>query len=439
MSVQVEKLENSTAKLTIEVSAENFEAAMQKAYLKVKGNIQLQGFRKGHAPRAMVEKMYGPGVFYEDAANFAMQEAYPKAAEEADVTITSHPEIDIVQIEKGKPFIFTATVATKPEVTLGQYKGLEVEEQDVQVTEEEIEAELKKTQEKNAREIHVEDRPVADGDTAVIDFEGFVDGVAFDGGKGENFDLVIGSHSFIDNFEEQLIGKNIGEEVEVHVTFPDPYQAKELAGKPALFKVTVKAIRTKELPELDDEFASEVSDFETLGEYKASVKTELSEKKEKEAQTKKENEAVEKAVANATMQIADLMIQTEAERMVDEFGNRLQQQGLTMEQYMQYTGMDQKSMADQMKPQAEERIRTRLVLEAIVSAENIEASDEEVEEEIKKMAENYKLEESAIKEYLGDAGIKSMKMDLAVQKAVTLLADTAVETEKKAEEEAEDK
>ena len=425
MSVQVENLEKSMAKLTIEVSAEQFEAAMQKAYIKNKGRIQLPGFRKGKAPRAMIEKMYGAGIFYEDAANEIIPEAYEEAAKESGLVITSQPEIDVTQIEKGKSFIFTATVAVKPEVTLGEYKGLEYEAQPVEVTDEEVEEELKKVQNQQARTVTVEDRPVADGDIVTIDYEGFVDGTAFAGGKGTDYDLTIGSHSFIDTFEEQLVGKNAGEETEVNVTFPEQYHEASLAGKPATFKVTVKAIKAKELPELDDEFASEVSDFETLHEYKADLKAKALERKEKEAKTAKQNALVDKAVENASMEIADAMITSQARNMANDFAQRLQMQGMTVDQYLQYTGLTREALVDQMKPQAETRIKNRLVLEAIAKAENIEVSDEEVEAEMQKMADAYKMELDKVKEYLGEAGKDSLKDDLAVQKAVDLIVDSA--------------
>ena len=425
MSVQVENLEKSMAKLTIEVSAEQFEAAMQKAYIKNKGRIQLPGFRKGKAPRAMIEKMYGAGIFYEDAANEIIPEAYEEAAKESGLVITSQPEIDVTQIEKGKSFIFTATVAVKPEVTLGEYKGLEYEAQPVEVTDEEVEEELKKVQNQQARTVTVEDRPVADGDIVTIDYEGFVDGTAFAGGKGTDYDLTIGSHSFIDTFEEQLVGKNAGEETEVNVTFPEQYHEASLAGKPATFKVTVKAIKAKELPELDDEFASEVSDFETLDEYKSDLKTKALERKEKEAKTAKQNALVDKAVENASMEIADAMITSQARNMANDFAQRLQMQGMTVDQYLQYTGLTREALVDQMKPQAETRIKNRLVLEAIAKAENIEVSDEEVEAEMQKMADAYKMELDKVKEYLGEAGKDSLKDDLAVQKAVDLIVDSA--------------
>ena len=439
MSVQIEKLEKSMAKLTIEASAEDFEKAMQQAYVKMRGQIAIPGFRKGKAPRAMVEKMYGAGVFYEDAANAIIPGAYEEAAKESGLEIVSQPEIDIVQVEKGKPFIFTASVALKPEVTLGQYKGLTAEVAPVTVNDSEVELELKRVQEQNARIVPVEDRPVANGDIAVIDYEGFCDGVAFEGGKGTDHELTIGSHSFIDTFEEQLIGKNAGEECEVNVTFPAEYHAAELAGKPAVFKVTVKAIKVNELPELDDDFASDVSDFETLEEYKESLKKDVEERKIKNNKTDAENDLVEQAIDNASFELPAPMVETQARQMVDEFAQRLQYQGMNMQQYLQYTGMNVQQMIDQMKPQAEKRISTRLVLEAIVAAENITAADEDLEKELSTMAASYNMEVDKIKEIMGEDGLKGMKDDLAVQKAVDFLYANAVITEKAAEAAAEEK
>lgn len=432
MSVQVENLEKSMAKLTIEVSAEQFEAAMQKAYIKNKGRIQLPGFRKGKAPRAMIEKMYGAGIFYEDAANEIIPEAYEEAAKESGLVITSQPEIDVTQIEKGKSFIFTATVAVKPEVTLGEYKGLEYEAQPVEVTDEEVEEELKKVQNQQARTVTVEDRPVADGDIVTIDYEGFVDGTAFAGGKGTDYDLTIGSHSFIDTFEEQLVGKNAGEETEVNVTFPEQYHEASLAGKPATFKVTVKAIKAKELPELDDEFASEVSDFETLDEYKADLKAKALERKEKEAKTAKQNALVDKAVENASMEIADAMITSQARNMANDFAQRLQMQGMNLDMYCQYTGQTPASMLESVKPQALKRIQSRLVLEAVAAAEKIEASEEDFENEVQKMAESYKMEADKVKEIMGEAGKKQIMEDLAVSKAADFVRENAKEKKAKA-------
>lgn len=440
MSVQVENLEKNMAKLTIEVSAEELEKAIQAAYMKQKSQISLPGFRKGKVPRHMIEKMYGAEIFFEDAANMLINQEYPKAVDESGVDIVSRPTIDITQLEKGKSFIFTAEVAVKPEVTLGKYMGVQVTKIDTSVTEEEVMAEIDRERESNARMITVEDRPVADGDTAVIDFEGFVDGVAFEGGKGENHSLVIGSHSFIDTFEEQLVGKNAGEEVEVNVTFPEEYHAAELAGKPAVFKVKINEIKAKELPELDDEFAQDVSEFDTLAEYKESVEKKLVERKEADAKRTKEDEAIQKIIDKSKMEIPDAMVDTQTRSMVDDFANRIAQQGLSMEQYMQFTGMTVEKMMEQMKPEALKRIQSSLVLEAVAKEENIEVSDEEVDEELKKMAEMYGMEVEKLKEYMGDAEKDSMKKDMAIQKAVDLIMENIKERAKpksKKEKEAE--
>lgn len=438
MSVQVENLEKNMAKLTIEVSAEELEKAIQAAYMKQKGKISLPGFRKGKVPRNMIEKMYGTEIFFEDAANILISQEYPKAIDESGVDIVSSPAIDVTQIEAGKPFIFTAEVAVKPEVTLGKYVGVQVTKVDTSVTEEEILAEIDKERESNARTVTIEDRPIADGDTAVIDYEGFVDGVAFEGGKGENHSLVIGSHSFIDNFEEQLIGKNVGEETEVNVTFPAEYHADDLAGKPAVFKVKINEIKAKELPELDDEFAQDISEFDTLAEYKESVEKKLAERKEADAKRTKEDEAIQKIIDKSEMDIPEAMIETQTRSMVDDFANRIAQQGLSMEQYLQFTGMDVEKMMEQMKPEALKRIQSSLVLEAIAKEENIQVSDEEVEEELTKMAGMYGMEVEKLKEYMGDAQTESMKKDMAIQKAVELIMENVKEKAKsKKEKEAE--
>lgn len=425
MSLQVEKLEKNMAKITVEVPAEKFVEAINAAYKKNKNRFAIPGFRKGKAPQAMIEKMYGVGVFYEDAANEAIDSTYADALKESGLDIVSRPEIDVVQIEKGKDFIYTALVAVKPEVTLGDYKGIEVEKASAEVTAEDVEAELKKVQDQNARLITVEDRAVADGDQTVIDFEGFVDGEAFEGGKGTDYPLTIGSHSFIDTFEEQLIGKNIGEEAEVNVTFPTEYHAENLAGKPALFKVTVKEIKVKELPELNDEFAGEVSEFETLEEYKNDLQAKLVERKEKEAATENENRVIAKVVENASMEIPDAMVESQVMNMVQDYARRMQSQGLSLEQYLQFTGQTMDQMKEQMKPQAVKRIETRLVLEAVVNAENITVSDEAVEEELAKMAEAYQMEVDKLKEYMGEFEKNQMKEDLAVQEAVDFLVAEA--------------
>lgn len=427
MSLQVEKLEKNMAKLTIETSAEDFEAAIEKAYQKNKGKMNVQGFRKGKAPRKVIEKMYGAGIFCEEAANILIPEAYGKALDECDLDIVSQPSIDVVQIEAGKPFIFTAEVAVKPEVTLGTYKGVEVEKQDIAVTDEEVTAEIDRVREQNARTITVEDRAVQDKDQTVIDFEGFVDGEAFEGGKGEDYPLTIGSHSFIDTFEEQLIGKNIGDEVEVNVTFPEDYHSQELAGKKAMFKVNIKSITAKELPELDDDFAQDVSDCETVDAYKEQVKSDLTKRKEDAAKAAKEEEVVTKIIEDAKMDIPDPMIDTQVRQMVDDFARRIQAQGLSIEQYFQFTGMEPQVFLEQMKPQALKRIQSRLVLEAVVAAEKIEASEADVEEEMKKMAEAYNMELDKVKELIGDEQKKQLAEDIAVQKAAEFVVENATE------------
>ena len=389
MSVKVETLEKNMAKLVIEVPAEELEKALQAAYNKNKSKISIPGFRKGKVPRQMVEKMYGPGFFYEDAANMLIPVEYEKAADECGLELVSRPVIDIEQIEKVKPFIFTAEVAVKPEVTLGEYKGLEVAKTDVEVSDEEVAAELEKEREKNARTISVEDRAVENGDMIMLDFEGFVNGVAFDGGKGENYPLTIGSNAFIPGFEEQLVGAKIGEDVEVNVTFPEEYQAPELAGCAAVFKCKVNEIKVKELPELDDDFAQDVSKFDTLDEYKEDVKAKLAANKADAAKRAKEDAVIEKIIENAQMDIPEAMIDTQARQLVDEFAQRIQAQGLSFEQYLQFTGMTLDTALEQMKPNAVKRIQSRLVLEAVVKAENIEVSDEEVNAELEKMAGKY--------------------------------------------------
>ncbi len=430
MGLQVEKLENNMAKLTIEVPAEKLEEAIQKAYNKNKNKISVPGFRKGKVPRQIIERMYGKEVFYEDAANELIPDAYAKALEECEEKIVSSPKIDVTQIEAGKPFIFTAEVALKPEVKLGKYKGVKVEKQVIEVTEDEINAEIEKERESNARTIEVEGRSIENGDIATIDFEGFVDGEAFEGGKGENYPLTIGSGSFIPGFEEQLIGKNKEEEVEVHITFPEDYHAEDLKGKDALFKVAVKEVKTKELPELNDEFASEVSEFETLAEYKEDIRKKLTEKKEKEAKNAKEEAVIDAIIADAAMDIPDAMMETQQRQIVDEFAQRLQMQGLSLEQYFQFTGLDGQKLLEQVKPQAERKIKSRLVLEAVVAAEGIEPTEEDYENEIARMAEVYNMEADKVKEMLGgnENAKKELLEDLAVTKAVRFVVDEAKET-----------
>lgn len=443
MSVQVENLEKSMAKLTVTVSAEDFEKALQRAYQKQKKNISIPGFRKGKVPRQVIEKMYGAGVFYEDAANSILPGAYADAAKESGLDITSTPQIDVTQIEKGKDFIFTATVALKPDVVLGQYKGVEVPKPDRTVTDEDVEKALKEEQEKNARQITVEDGGAENGDSVVMDYEGKIDGEPFEGGSAKNHTLVLGSGSFIPGFEDGLLGVKGGETRDVEVTFPEDYHAEELKGKKAVFTCNVEKVTRKELPELDDEFAQEVSEFDTLDAYKADVRKNLETKKEEAARQEIKDNAVSKAAQNSTIEIPAPMIDTQADRMIDNFARRLQAQGMSMQQYMQFTGSDENMMREQVKPQAEIQIRNQLTLEKIAEAENIQVSDEEVDQEIEKMAKAYNMEPDKMKEIIGDEEKENIRKDLADQKAMDLVADAAVEVEKKeepakAEEAAED-
>ncbi len=440
MSLQVEKLEKGMAKLTIEVSAEEFDKAVDTVYKKQRGRIQIPGFRKGKAPRKMIENMYGEGIFFEDAANELIPGAYEKAYDECGEEITSSPEIDVVQIEHGKPFIFTAVVALKPEVKLGEYKGVAIDRVSADVTEAEVDAEIEKERDNSARMVSVEDRAVQDGDMTELDFEGFVDGEAFEGGKGENYPLTIGSGAFIPGFEEQLIGAELNKEVEVKVTFPEDYNAEHLAGKDAVFKCTVKEIKVKELPELDDEFAAEVSEYDTLEEYKANVRKGLEEKKEKQAKDEKEDAAMAAVVENAEMEIPDAMLMTEQRQMLDQFAQRISMQGMQFEQYMQMTGATREAMLEQLKPQAERKIKSRLCMEAVAAAENITASEEEYEEEMKVMADAYQIEVDKVKEMMGEKEKKSIMADIAVRKAVEFVAENAVmkEKEEKTEEKTEE-
>lgn len=431
MSLQVEKLEKGMAKLTIEVSAEEFEKAVNTVYQKQRNRIQIPGFRKGKAPRKMIENMYGKEIFYEDAANEIIPDAYEKAYDECEEEITSSPEIDVVQIEAGKPFIFTAVVALKPEVKLGKYKGVTIKKFSSEVTEEEVDAEIERERENSARMVSVEDRAVQDGDMTELDFEGFVDGVAFEGGKGENYPLTIGSGSFIPGFEEQLIGAELNKEVEVNVTFPEDYNAKHLAGKDAVFKCTVKEIKVKELPELDDEFASEVSEYDTLEEYRANVRKGLEERKAKQMKDEKEDAAMAAVVENAEMEIPDAMLATEQRQMLDQFAQRITMQGMQLEQYMQMTGTNREMLLEQLKPQAETKIKSRLCMEAVAKAENITASGEDYEEELKVMAEAYQIEADKVKEMMGEKEKESIMKDLAVRKAIEFVAENAVEKEEK--------
>ena len=425
MNLQVEKLEKNTAKLTIEVPVEQFDKAIMNAYNKKKGQFNIPGFRKGKVPFAMIKKAYGVGVFFEDAVNECIDATYPAAAAESGLEITSRPMVDVEQIEEGKALIYTAVVAIKPEVTLGQYVGLEVERVSSDVTEEDIMDEIKAEQNKNSRMITVEDRPVADGDIVTIDFDGYVDGQRFEGGQSEDYPLTIGSHTFIDTFEDQLIGKNIGEECEVNVTFPAEYHVEDLQNKPAMFKVVVKEIKVRELPELNDDFASEVSEFDTLEEYKNDIALKLKAEKEKFAATELENRVVEKAVENATMEIPEMMINEQVNNMLNDYANSMQSQGISMEQYMQITGLKIEDLAEQMKPNAIKRIETRLVLEAIVEAEHIEATEAAVEAEFDKLAENFKMDKEQIKSMFGAEQLDLMKADLAVQEAISFLVAKA--------------
>lgn len=427
MSLTVEKLEKNMAKLTITVPAADFDAAITTAYNKQKKQISVPGFRKGKVPQAYVEKMYGAGIFYEEAANICMEQSYPGALDECELDVVSRPEIDVTQIEKGKDFIYTALVAVKPEVTLGEYKGVEVEKQDTTVTDEDVQAELLNVQKQNSRTVPVENRAAQMDDEVTIDFEGFVDGVAFEGGKGENYQLKLGSHSFIDTFEDQIVGKNIGDEFDVNVTFPEEYQAEDLAGKPAVFKCKLNGIKETELPELDDDFASDVSEFDTLDEYKEDLKKTLEVKKKDAAKREKESLVVDKIIENATMDIPEPMINTQKEQMMNEFAQQISYQGLSIDQYFQFTGMTKEQFMETAEPEAIRRIKSRLVLEAVASAENIEVSEDEVKAEITKMAETYQMEADKLIEMIGEEEKKAIKQDIAVQKAVELVTEAAVE------------
>ena len=425
MSVQVENLEKNTAKLTIEVPAEKFEEAVQHSYNKNKGKFNIPGFRKGKAPFNMIKKMYGVGVFYEDAVDEVIDASYPDAAKESGLDIVSRPSISIEEIEEGKAFVYTAVVAVKPEVTLGEYKGVEVQKTKSEVTEEDIETEIKRAREKNSRLITVEDRGIEDGDQVTIDFDGSVDGKRFEGGKAEDYPLTIGSHTFIDNFEEQLIGKKTGEECEVNVTFPAEYHVEELKNKPAVFKVKVKEIQRKELPEANDDFASEVSDFDTMEEYKKDLTEKLQAEKIEAAKTADEDKVVAKVIENATMEIPDQMVEEQVNGMVNDYARRLESQGISFKQYVEITGMTAEKIGEQMKPQAIKRIQTRLVLEAVVKAENIQADDAAVEEQFDKMAADFKMDKEQIKGMFGEEQMAQLKEDLAVQKAIDFLVAEA--------------
>ena len=428
MSLQVEKLENNMAKLTIEVPAEELEKAIEGAYRKNRGRISIPGFRKGKAPRKMIEQIYGKEVFYEDAANALIPDAYEKAYDECGEEIVSSPQIDVVQLEAGKPFIFTAEVALKPEVTLGQYKGVKVDKADLEVTEEEVTAEIDKERDKNSRTVDVTDRAIKDGDIATIDFEGFMDGVAFEGGKGSDYPLTIGSHAFIPGFEEELIGAQIGVETEVNVTFPEDYQAEELAGKPAVFKCTVKRLQEKQLPELDEDFVGEVSEeSDTVEEYREEIRKKLEKRKTDEAKAVKEDAVVDAIIADAKMDIPEAMIETQQRQMVQDYAQRMQSQGISMEQYMQFTGMTGDMLLEQVKPQVMKKIQSRLVLEAVAAAEDIQVTEEEIEEELKTMGEAYQMEPEKVEELLGENGREQVKGDIRVRKAADFVVENAVE------------
>ena len=429
MKVTVEKLEKSMAKLTIEVSAEDFDKAVNKVYLKQRNRISIPGFRKGKAPRKLIEQMYGEGIFLEDAINDTINSTYPEEAQKCEISneISSNPEIELVQAEAGKPLIYTATVAVKPPVGLGKYKGVEVEKADITVTDEEVDAELAKEQEKNATYKEITDRAVADGDKVNLNFEGFVDGVAFEGGKGEDYPLTIGSGSFIPGFEEQLVGAEIGKEIDVNVTFPEEYQSADLAGKPAVFKCTVLKITEKVLPELNDEFADDVSEFSTLEEYKADIRKNLEVKKEEKAKTEKENKVIDAIIADSEIEIPEPMLRAQQEQIVDEFAQRLQSQGLSIDQYFAYMGSTREKMVEESKDQADKRIRTRLVLEEIVKAENIVATEEDFDTELGKLAEAYGTDIDTVKKIFEGKEKDRMMEDIAVQKAVSFVADNAVE------------
>lgn len=427
MSLTVENLEKNMAKLTVTVPAEDFIAGMKDSYNKQKKKFSVPGFRKGKVPQNYLEKAYGPELFYEDAANSCIDKTYSDAMDESGLDIVSRPEIDVVQMEKGKDFIYTALVAVKPEVTLGEYKGVEIEKVDTEVTDEDVAAALLNEQKQNARNVPVEDRPAQMDDEVTIDFEGFVDGEAFEGGKGENYQLKLGSHSFIDTFEDQIVGKNIGDEFDVNVTFPEDYQAEDLAGKPAVFKCKLNGIKETQLPELDDDFASDVSEFDTLDEYKEDLKATLKVKKEKEAKNTKEGLVVDKIIEGAKMDIPEPMLDTQKEQMLNEFAQQISYQGLSIDQYFQFSGMTKEKFLETAAPEAERRIKSRLVLEAIAKAENIEVSDEELDEELNKMAETYQMEPDKLKELVGDSEKEAIKLDIAVQKAVDLVRDAAVE------------
>ena len=427
MSLAVEKLDGSMAKLTITVPAEEFTKAITSAYNKQKSKFSVPGFRKGKVPQAFIEKMYGAAIFYEDAANQLINEYYPKELENCEEEITSNPEIDVTQIEKGKDFIFTATVAVKPEIKIGDYKGVEIEKIDTTVTDEDVMAEILKDQKENGRKIDVTDRAAQMDDEVTINFEGFVDDVAFEGGKGENYKLTLGSHSFIDTFEDQIVGKNIGDKFDVNVTFPEEYHVEDLKGKPAVFKVELLAISTLELPELDDEFASDVSSFETFAEYKEDKKKTLEVKKEEQAKREKQSKVVEKIAEAAEVEIPEAMIKYNQERIMNEMSQRMMYQGLQMEQYLQLMGTTKEEFLERVKPDAIARIKTSLVLEAVAAAENIVASDDDVDAEIQDMATQYQVKPEELKDMIGAPELENIKKDIASRKALEFLGENCKE------------
>ncbi len=433
MSYTLENVEKNKVKLTIEVAAELFEDGMKKSYQKNVKYINVPGFRKGKAPRKMIEKMYGPAVFYEDAVNFIIPDAYDEAVKEADIHPVSQPEIDIVTIgEADKPFVFTAEVFTKPEVKLGTYKGVEIEKVENKVTDADVDAEIASMREKNSRMVTVEDRAALDGDITTIDFEGFCDGVAFEGGKGTDYELTLGSGTFIPGFEEQIVGKKIGEEFDVNVKFPEEYHAEELKGKDAVFKVTLKGIKVKELPQLDDEFAKDVSEFDTLDALKEDIKSKLTKEAENKTKAEIENRALEAAVEGAEIDLPECMVDNQVEKMLEDYAYRLKSQGIDMKMYLQYTQMTEEQLKEQMKPSAKQQVLGSLVLEKIAELEKLEATDEDIEKEFDKIAETYKMEKDKIRELMG-ANIDAMKQDIVTNKALDVLAASAKQTKKKAE------
>lgn len=424
MAVQVEKKEKNMAVITVTVPAEDFAKAMKETYNREKGRYSLPGFRKGHAPQKMIEQFYGKGVFFEGAVNSCINKTYADAAKESGLDIVSRPEIDVTQVEAGKDLIYTATVAVKPDVTLGEYKGIEVQKADMTVTDQDVEDAVKRELEKDSRLVTVTDRAAKDGDTVKIDFDGSVDGVAFDGGKGENYPLQLGSGSFIPGFEEQIVGHNAGDAFDVEVTFPEDYHAKELAGKAAVFKTVLHEIQTREVPELNDAYADDKG-FDSAEAFREDVKQKLADAKAKSAAAANENAVIGKVVENAQIELPEPMIETQVEQMIDDYARRMQSQGLPLDQYMQYTGMTMDKLKEQFRPQAERNLKTRLVLEEVAKAENIQVSEEAVDAEIKKMAEAYKIEPEKMKEYLGDAEKENITMDLKVQEAVDFLVAEA--------------